>query len=100
MITTQRSHLTRLLLCFLPGLREADLFLLESRRLWAAEEGWLEFEITATSNLWVMSPGHNLGLQISVETSSGKRTQPGLEPRGLDEASAKHQRLLGFFFFC
>lgn len=52
--------------------READLFLLESRRLWAAEEGWLEFDITATSNLWVMSPVHNLGLQISVETSSGK----------------------------
>ncbi|XP_029934929.1 bone morphogenetic protein 6 isoform X2 [Myripristis murdjan] len=50
--------------------READLFLLESRRLWAAEEGWLEFDITATSNLWVMSPVHNLGLQISVETSS------------------------------
>lgn len=52
--------------------READLFLLESRRLWAPEEGWLEFEITATSNLWVMSPVHNLGLQVSVETSSGK----------------------------
>uniref|UniRef100_A0A3B3VY34 Bone morphogenetic protein 6 n=1 Tax=Poecilia latipinna TaxID=48699 RepID=A0A3B3VY34_9TELE len=50
--------------------READLFLLESRRLWAAEEGWLEFDITATSNLWVMSPVHNLGLQVSVETSS------------------------------
>lgn len=53
--------------------READLFLLESRRLWAAEEGWLEFDITASSNLWVMSPVHNLGLQVSVETSSGKR---------------------------
>ncbi|KAM4718140.1 bone morphogenetic protein 6 isoform 2-T2 [Anableps anableps] len=52
--------------------READLFLLESRRLWAAEEGWLEFDITATSNLWVMSPVHNLGLQVSVETSSGQ----------------------------
>lgn len=54
--------------------READLFLLESRRLWAAEEGWLEFDITATSNLWVMSPVHNLGLQVNVETSSGKRS--------------------------
>lgn len=57
-------------LCFFS--READLFLLESRRLWAAEEGWLEFDITATSNLWVMSPVHNLGLQVSVETSGGK----------------------------
>lgn len=53
--------------------READLFLLESRVLWAAEEGWLEFDITATSNLWVMSPVHNLGLQVSIETSSGER---------------------------
>lgn len=52
--------------------READLFLLDSRRLWAADEGWLEFDITATSNLWVMSPMHNLGLQVSLETSSGK----------------------------
>ncbi|XP_056868661.1 bone morphogenetic protein 6 isoform X1 [Takifugu flavidus] len=51
--------------------READLFLLDSRRLWAADEGWLEFDITATSNLWVMSPVHNLGLQVSLETSSG-----------------------------
>uniref|UniRef100_A0A3B3S2V0 Bone morphogenetic protein 6 n=1 Tax=Paramormyrops kingsleyae TaxID=1676925 RepID=A0A3B3S2V0_9TELE len=50
--------------------RDADLFLLESRTLWTAEEGWLEFDITATSNLWVMSPHHNMGLQISVETSS------------------------------
>lgn len=41
--------------------------------LWAAEEGWLEFDITATSNLWVMSPVHNLGLQVSIETSSGER---------------------------
>uniref|UniRef100_A0A9J8CXR2 Bone morphogenetic protein 6 n=1 Tax=Cyprinus carpio carpio TaxID=630221 RepID=A0A9J8CXR2_CYPCA len=56
--------------------RDADLFLLESRRLWAAEEGWLEFDITASSNLWVMSPLHNLGLQISVETSSGWSISP------------------------
>uniref|UniRef100_H3DRA0 Bone morphogenetic protein 6 n=1 Tax=Tetraodon nigroviridis TaxID=99883 RepID=H3DRA0_TETNG len=52
-------------------LLEEDLFLLDSRRVWAADEGWLEFDITATSNLWVMSPMHNLGLQVSLETSSG-----------------------------
>lgn len=57
---------------FLSCVREADLFLLESRRLWATEEGWLEFDITATSNLWVVSPAHNLGLQVGVETSSGE----------------------------
>ncbi|XP_027028355.1 bone morphogenetic protein 6 isoform X2 [Tachysurus fulvidraco] len=56
--------------------RDADLFLLESRQLWAVDEGWLEFDITATSNLWVMNPHHNLGLQISVETTNGQSISP------------------------
>lgn len=78
--------------------READLFLLESRRLWAAEEGWLEFDITATSNLWVMSPTHNLGLQISVETSSGQSVsskEAGLV--GRDGALDKQPFMVAFF---
>ncbi|KAM9827065.1 bone morphogenetic protein 6 [Neosynchiropus ocellatus] len=80
-----------------PG-RESDLFLLESRRIWATEEGWLEFEITATSNLWVMSPGHNLGLQVSVETSSGKSISykdAGLV--GRDGALEKQPFMVAFF---
>ncbi|XP_077410245.1 bone morphogenetic protein 6 [Vanacampus margaritifer] len=78
--------------------RESDLFLLESRRLWALEEGWLEFDITATSNLWVMSPVHNLGLQISVETSSGQSINPkdaGLVRR--DGALEKQPFMVAFF---
>uniref|UniRef100_A0A8B9KN04 Bone morphogenetic protein 6 n=1 Tax=Astyanax mexicanus TaxID=7994 RepID=A0A8B9KN04_ASTMX len=78
--------------------READLFLLESRQLWAAEEGWLEFDITATSNLWVMSPHHNLGLQISVETSSGQNINPreaGLV--GRDGALERQPFMVAFF---
>ncbi|XP_014874388.1 bone morphogenetic protein 6 [Poecilia latipinna] len=78
--------------------READLFLLESRRLWAAEEGWLEFDITATSNLWVMSPVHNLGLQVSVETSSGQTISckdAGLV--GRDGALEKQPFMVAFF---
>lgn len=71
--STHRPHISVIIFAlYVP--READLFLLESRRLWASEEGWLEFDITATSNLWVMSPAHNLGLQVSVETSGGKRS--------------------------
>lgn len=31
------------------------------------------FDITATSNHWVVNPRHNLGLQLSVETLDGKR---------------------------
>ncbi|KAI4806596.1 bone morphogenetic protein 6 [Pseudochaenichthys georgianus] len=78
--------------------READLFLLESRKLWAAEEGWLEFDITATSNLWVMNPGHNLGLQVSVETSSGQfisTKEVGLV--GRDGALEKQPFMVAFF---
>lgn len=52
--------------------RESDLFLLDSRTIWASEEGWLVFDITATSNHWVVNPRHNLGLQLSVETLDGE----------------------------
>lgn len=89
------------------------MFLLESRHLWAAEEGWLEFDITATSNLWVMSPEHNLGLQISLETSSGKKSSSdqlhillkrvsgmvGFKPHAPTETRALIQRLVVFFFW-
>lgn len=55
-----------------PLCRDSDLFLLDSRTLWASEEGWLVFDITATSNHWVVNPRHNLGLQLSVETLDGE----------------------------
>uniref|UniRef100_A0A3B4TPD1 Bone morphogenetic protein 6 n=1 Tax=Seriola dumerili TaxID=41447 RepID=A0A3B4TPD1_SERDU len=77
---------------------KADLFLLESRRLWAAEEGWLEFDITATSNLWLLSPVHNLGLQVSMETSSGQSIsvkEAGLV--GRDGALEKQPFMVAFF---
>ncbi|XP_069469594.1 bone morphogenetic protein 6 [Ambystoma mexicanum] len=56
--------------------RDADLFLLDTQTAWASDEGWLEFDITATSNLWVMNPQHNLGLQLSVETRDGLNVHP------------------------
>lgn len=56
--------------------RDSDLFLLDSRTIWAAEEGWLVFDITATSNHWVVNPQHNLGLQLSVEGTDGEWQTP------------------------
>ncbi|KAM7097400.1 bone morphogenetic protein 6 [Molossus nigricans] len=56
--------------------RDSDLFLLDTRVVWASEEGWLEFDITATSNLWVVTPQHNLGLQLSVVTRDGLSINP------------------------
>ncbi|KAL2307966.1 hypothetical protein Nmel_000960 [Mimus melanotis] len=49
-------------------IRASDLFLLDTRAVWASEEGWLEFDVTATSNMWVMNPQHNMGLQLGVVT--------------------------------
>uniref|UniRef100_A0A674GA78 Bone morphotic protein 6 n=1 Tax=Taeniopygia guttata TaxID=59729 RepID=A0A674GA78_TAEGU len=54
----------------------SDLFLLDTRVVWASEEGWLEFDVTATSNMWVMNPQHNMGLQLSVVTRDGFSVNP------------------------
>ncbi|XP_037629303.1 bone morphogenetic protein 7b [Sebastes umbrosus] len=56
--------------------RESDLFLLDSRVIWAAEEGWLVFDVTATSNHWVLNPSRNLGLQLALESTSGESINP------------------------
>uniref|UniRef100_A0A8C5PVS1 Bone morphotic protein 5 n=1 Tax=Leptobrachium leishanense TaxID=445787 RepID=A0A8C5PVS1_9ANUR len=52
--------------------RDADLFLLDSQRIQAQDVGWLVFDITVTSNHWVINPQNNLGLQLCVETSDGR----------------------------
>ncbi|XP_026532455.1 bone morphogenetic protein 6 [Notechis scutatus] len=56
--------------------RDSNLFMLDTRIVWASEEGWLEFDITATSNMWVINPQHNLGLQMSVVTRDGLSINP------------------------
>uniref|UniRef100_A0A8C2JFC1 Bone morphogenetic protein 7a n=1 Tax=Cyprinus carpio TaxID=7962 RepID=A0A8C2JFC1_CYPCA len=52
------------------------LYLLDSRVVWAAEEGWLVFDLTVITNHWVINPGQNLGLQLSLETAHGERMNP------------------------
>ncbi|XP_034393845.1 bone morphogenetic protein 7b [Cyclopterus lumpus] len=56
--------------------RESDLFLLDSRVIWAAEEGWLVFDVTATSNHLVLNPGRNLGLQLTLDSTHGEILNP------------------------
>uniref|UniRef100_A0AAV2JQV4 TGF-beta family profile domain-containing protein n=1 Tax=Knipowitschia caucasica TaxID=637954 RepID=A0AAV2JQV4_KNICA len=51
--------------------KDADTFLLDFKMVQASEGGWLVFDITATSNHWVMNPQQNLGLQLCVETVDG-----------------------------
>lgn len=52
--------------------RDSETFLLDSKTVQASNGGWLVFDITATSNHWVMNPQQNLGLQLCVETMDGK----------------------------
>lgn len=51
---------------------EVEVLLQDQREVWAAEEGWLVFDLTATSNLWVVNPEQNLGLHLVLEDSHGQ----------------------------
>lgn len=48
------------------------MFLLDTRKAQASDVGWFVFDITATSNHWVINPQNNLGLQLCAETEDGK----------------------------
>ncbi|XP_071399841.1 bone morphogenetic protein 5 isoform X3 [Centroberyx affinis] len=52
--------------------KDAETFLLDSKKVQASDGGWLVFDITATSNHWVMNPQQNMGLQLCVETVDGR----------------------------
>ncbi|XP_060926164.1 bone morphogenetic protein 7-like [Limanda limanda] len=57
---------------------EVELLLLDQRDVWAAEEGWLVFDLTPTSNHWLVKPEQNLGLHLVLEDSHGHRRNPRL----------------------
>ncbi|XP_047440233.1 bone morphogenetic protein 7-like isoform X2 [Mugil cephalus] len=61
-----------------PPNSEVELLLLDQREVWASEEGWLVFDLTTTSNLWLVSPEHNLGLRLALEDGHGRRRSPRL----------------------
>ncbi|TNN00079.1 bone morphogenetic protein 5 isoform X1 [Takifugu flavidus] len=52
--------------------KDAETFLLDSKKIHSSNSGWLVFDTTATSNHWVMNPQQNLGLQLCVETADGR----------------------------
>ncbi|KAJ0068533.1 hypothetical protein NL108_008919 [Boleophthalmus pectinirostris] len=56
---------------------QRELLLLEQREIWANEDGWMVFDLTASSNLWLLNPEHNLGLHLVLEDSHGHRRSPG-----------------------
>uniref|UniRef100_A0A3Q2ZEM0 Bone morphogenetic protein 5 n=1 Tax=Hippocampus comes TaxID=109280 RepID=A0A3Q2ZEM0_HIPCM len=68
---------------------DAETFLLDSKRVQASDGGWLVFDITATSNHWVMNPQQNLGLQLCVETLDGMSSEQ-------KQACKKHELYVSF----
>uniref|UniRef100_A0A3Q3F2Y4 Bone morphogenetic protein 7a n=1 Tax=Kryptolebias marmoratus TaxID=37003 RepID=A0A3Q3F2Y4_KRYMA len=73
-----------------------ELLLLDQRDVWASEEGWLVFDLTATSTLWQLRPEQNLGLHLIVEDSRGENPRlAGLVTGG--EPKEKQTFLVVFF---
>ncbi|CAL8337442.1 unnamed protein product [Merluccius merluccius] len=74
-----------------PPYGERQLFLLDQRVVWASEEGWLVFDLTTTSNHWLIHPEFNLGLHLVLEDSNGQRVNPSLV--GLVGGSGPQEKL-------
>ncbi|XP_070814666.1 bone morphogenetic protein 7-like [Chaetodon trifascialis] len=81
-----------------PSNSEVELVLLEQRQVWAAEDGWLAFDLTATSNLWLDNPEQNLGLHLVLEDSHGQRRNPRLAGLVTGGGSQEKQPFMVAFF--
>ncbi|KAK5912959.1 hypothetical protein CesoFtcFv8_002786 [Champsocephalus esox] len=81
-----------------PPNSEVELLLLDQREVWAAEDGWLLFDLTATSNLWLVNPEQNLGLHLVLEDSHGQRRNPRLAGLVTGNGSQEKQPFMVAFF--
>uniref|UniRef100_A0A3B3T6D0 Bone morphogenetic protein 5 n=1 Tax=Paramormyrops kingsleyae TaxID=1676925 RepID=A0A3B3T6D0_9TELE len=70
--------------------KDAETFLLDSKKVRASDGGWLVFDITATSNHWVLNPQQNMGLQLVVETMDDQNTSEQ------KQACKKHELYVSF----
>ncbi|XP_029990623.1 bone morphogenetic protein 7-like [Sphaeramia orbicularis] len=81
-----------------PPNSEMELMLLDQREVWASEEGWMTFDLTATSNLWLVRPEQNLGLHLVLEDSHGQRRNPRLAGLVAGGGSQDKQPFMVAFF--
>ncbi|KAL7408545.1 hypothetical protein ABVT39_025314 [Epinephelus coioides] len=81
-----------------PPNSEVELLLLDQRDVWAAEEGWLVFDLTDTSNLWLVNPEQNLGLHLVLEDSNGQRRNPQLAGLVIGSGPQAKQPFMVAFF--
>ncbi|KAG9489447.1 hypothetical protein GDO78_005423 [Eleutherodactylus coqui] len=76
----------------------SKLLKLDTQIIYGSDFGWLTFDVTATSNDWVLNSQYNLGLQFMVETTDGKRIQP--QSVGLVDRSGSQEKqpfIVAFF---
>ncbi|XP_069569452.1 bone morphogenetic protein 7-like [Brachyistius frenatus] len=81
-----------------PSNSEVELLLLDQREVWASEDGWLVFDLTTTSNLWLVSPEQNLGLHLVLKDSHGQRRNPRLAGLAIGSGPQDMQPFLVVFF--
>ncbi|XP_032406037.1 bone morphogenetic protein 7-like isoform X2 [Xiphophorus hellerii] len=55
---------------------DVALLLLDQRDVWASDDGWLVFDLTATSTLWQLSPEQNLGLHLVLQDNNSQKRNP------------------------
>lgn len=67
------------LFTFCPLHSEVEPLLLDERHIWTSQEGWLVFDLTTTSALWLVSSKQNLSLHMVLEDSFGQ-SQPYVNP--------------------
>ncbi|KAM9408244.1 bone morphogenetic protein 7-like [Pholidichthys leucotaenia] len=77
---------------------KVERLLLDQRELWPSEEGWLVFELTRISNLWLVRPEQNLGLHLVLEDSQGMRRSPQLAGLVTGNGPQDKQPFLVVFF--
>uniref|UniRef100_A0A3P8U7E5 Bone morphogenetic protein 7a n=1 Tax=Amphiprion percula TaxID=161767 RepID=A0A3P8U7E5_AMPPE len=77
---------------------EVELLLLDQREVWASEEGWLVFDLTTTSNLWLVNPEQNLGLHLVLEDSNGQKRNPQVAGLATGNGPQDKQPFLVVFF--
>ncbi|XP_041836532.1 bone morphogenetic protein 7-like [Melanotaenia boesemani] len=81
-----------------PPYSEVELLLLDQRDVWASEEGWLVFDLSTTSNVWLVRPEQNLGLHLILKDSHGQRRKPRLAGLVTGNGPQDKQPFLVVFF--
>ncbi|KAM6927897.1 bone morphogenetic protein 7-like [Xenentodon cancila] len=77
---------------------EVELLLLDQQHTWASEEGWLVFDLTTASTLWLVSPEQIVSLHMVLEDSFGQRRKASVAGLVTGSGPKDKQPFLVVFF--